>query len=203
MTIFGERRVRVILGCVGFGSYALILALEIASENGEISVFEFSQDAATLLLTIASAVGVALLVQRMQTQHEESMALMKQLEIARDEGEGWRAKVQAALIGIKAEMERQFHRWGMTAAEQDVGLLILKGLSHKEIATLRGTSEATVRQQAQAIYKKSQMPGKTAFCAYFLEDLFAPGMTNGHSAADHSNGRLPGDDPRQRPDLHA
>jgi DNA-binding NarL/FixJ family response regulator len=142
-------------------------------------------------------------VQRMQTQHEESMALMKQLEIARDEGEGWRSKVQAALIGIKAEMERQFHRWGMTAAEQDIGLLILKGLSHKEIATLRGTSEATVRQQAQAIYKKSQMPGKTAFCAYFLEDLFAPGMSNGNSAADPSNGRLRGDDPGQRADLHA
>jgi DNA-binding NarL/FixJ family response regulator len=194
MTAFSERRARVILGCVGFGAYALLLALEIASENGEISVFEFSQDAATLLLTIVSAVGVALLVQRMQMQREESMALMKQLEVAREEGEGWRSKVQAALIGIKAEMERQFGRWGMTAAEQDVGLLILKGLSHKEIATLRRTSEATVRQQAQAIYKKSGMPGKTAFCAYFLEDLFAPGMTNGHSGADRSDVRLNGRD---------
>jgi DNA-binding NarL/FixJ family response regulator len=120
------------------------------------------------------------------------MALMKQLEVAREEGEGWRSKVQTALIGIKAEMERQFHRWGMTAAEQDVGLLILKGLSHKEIATLRGTSEATVRQQAQAIYKKSGMPGKTAFCAYFLEDLFAPGTSNGNSAIDPSAKRLNG-----------
>ncbi|MGH6927049.1 MAG: helix-turn-helix transcriptional regulator, partial [Dongiaceae bacterium] len=192
MTVFSERRARVILACVGFGSYALLLALEIASENGEISVFEFSQDAATLLLTIVSAVGVALLVQRMQVQHEESMALMKQLEVAREEGEAWRSKVQTALIGIKAEMERQFHRWGMTAAEQDVGLLILKGLSHKEIATLRGTSEATVRQQAQAIYKKSGMPGKTAFCAYFLEDLFAPGTTSGNSAIDLSAKRLNG-----------
>jgi DNA-binding NarL/FixJ family response regulator len=192
MAAFGERRVRVILGCVGLGSYALLLALEIASENGEISLFEFSQDAAALLLTIVSAVGVALLVQRMQTQHEESMALMKQLEIARAEGESWRSKVHSALAGIKVEMDRQFHRWGMTAAEQDVGLLILKGLSHKEIATLRGTSEATVRQQAQAIYKKSGMPGKTAFCAYFLEDLFAPGTTNGSPPADSPESRFNG-----------
>jgi DNA-binding CsgD family transcriptional regulator len=64
----------------------------------------------------------------------------------------------------------------MTAAERDVGLLILKGLNHKEIAALRGTSEATVRQQAQSIYQKAELPGKTAFSAYFLEDLFAPGF---------------------------
>jgi DNA-binding NarL/FixJ family response regulator len=47
-------------------------------------------------------------------------------------------------------------------------------LSHKEIAALRATTEATVRQQAQAIYRKASLPGKTAFSAYFLEDLFAP-----------------------------
>jgi hypothetical protein len=51
-----------------------------------------------------------------------------------------------------------------------------------------------VRQQAQAIYRKSGMPGKTAFCAYFLEDLFAPGMTDGHSETGRSNGLLHGDD---------
>ena len=82
--------------------------------------------------------------------------------------------MQSKLNGIKVEMEAQFRQWGMTAAERDVGLLILKGLNHKEIAALRGTSEATVRQQAQSIYQKAELPGKTAFSAYFLEDLFAP-----------------------------
>ena len=71
-------------------------------------------------------------------------------------------------------MDQQFQAWGMTAAEREVGLLILKGLSHKEIAALRATTDATVRQQAQAIYRKAGLPGKTAFSAYFLEDLFVP-----------------------------
>jgi hypothetical protein len=31
-----------------------------------------------------------------------------------------------------------------------------------------------VRQQAQAIYRKAALPGKTAFSAYFLEGLFTP-----------------------------
>ena len=56
-------------------------------------------------------------------------------------------------------------------AECEVGLLMLKGFSHRELASLRGTTEATVRHQAQAIYQKSALPGRSAFCAYFLEDL--------------------------------
>jgi DNA-binding CsgD family transcriptional regulator len=71
-------------------------------------------------------------------------------------------------------MDTQFQQWNLTAAEREVGLLMLKGLSHKEIAALRATTEATVRQQAQSIYRKANLPGKTAFSAFFLEDLFVP-----------------------------
>lgn len=100
------------------------------------------------------------------------MTLLRDLAIAQAEGDGWRNKVRSHLAGLKAGMDRQFQDWGMTPAEREVGLLILKGLSHKEIATLRATTEATVRQQAQSIYRKANLPGKTGFSAYFLEDLF-------------------------------
>jgi DNA-binding CsgD family transcriptional regulator len=109
-----------------------------------------------------------------QAEREEKAALVRDLELARAEGESWRAKVQSSLNGIRTEIANQFRQWGMTAAEQEIGLLISKGLNHKEIAALRGTGEATVRQQAQAMYRKADLPGKTAFSAYFLEDLFAP-----------------------------
>ena len=112
----------------------------------------------------------------MHRQHEEKMDLIRVLEIARADGEGWRTKVQAHLAELKCEMDKQFNQWGMTAAEREIGLLMLKGLSHKEIAALRATSDATVRQQAESIYRKADLPGKTAFSAYFLEDLFAPEM---------------------------
>ena len=45
----------------------------------------------------------------------------------------------------------------MTDAEREVRLLMLKGFSHKEIAALRDTTEATVRQQARAIYQKARV----------------------------------------------
>jgi DNA-binding CsgD family transcriptional regulator len=175
-----ERQMRWLLGGIGAGSYVLLMALEVLSNLEDISFVDFLGDALSMLLLISAAVGVALLAQRMQSQHDEKLALIRDLEIARAEGEAWRTKVQTHLNGIRAELDRQFQQWGMTAAERDVGLLILKGLSHKEIANLRATSEATVRQQAQAIYRKADLPGKTAFSAYFLEDLLA---TDGGQAA--------------------
>ncbi len=130
----------------------------------------------------------------MQAQHEEKIALIRNLDIARAEGRDWRNKVQAYLNGLRAEITRQFGDWGMTEAEQEVGLMILKGLSHKEVASLRGTTEATVRQQAQSIYARSKLPGKSAFSAYFLEDLFSPALpaNNGATAPEtESNGSAP------------
>lgn len=174
MANLSERQIRWVLGLVGAGSFATLLGLEILTEPDRISPLDVAFDAVTLLLTIGAAVGVALLIQRMQAQHEEKMALIRDLDVARSEGRGWRNKVQAHLNGLRLEITNQFGEWGMTDAERDVGLLILKGLSHKEIASLRGTTEATVRQQAQSIYARSHLPGKSAFSAYFLEDLFTP-----------------------------
>lgn len=173
MRTLSERQLRWLLGGIGAGCFVLLLALEIVTEpDDEVTLPDLIVDAATILLTICSAVGVALLVQRVHVQHEEKMTLLRDLDIARAEGEAWRSRVQSHLTGLKEELDRQFESWGMTAAEREVGLMILKGMSHKEIATLRATSDATVRQQAQAIYRKAGLPGKTAFTAYFLEDLF-------------------------------
>ncbi|HSA80858.1 MAG TPA: hypothetical protein VLE23_08535 [Geminicoccaceae bacterium] len=196
-----ERRIRWLLAGLGFGSFALLLVLEFVTEGDEITLFDFLVDAVTLLLTISAAVGVALLAQRLHAQHEEKMSLVRDLKIARAEGEAWRSRVQSSLAGIRVEMENQFQEWGMTAAERDVGLLILKGLNHKEIAALRGTSEATVRQQAQAIYRKADLPGKTAFSAYFLEDLLASdAMMDGH-VMSHAQAAYPTREPARAVDV--
>lgn len=167
-----EQKIRWSLASLGLGCFALLVTVEIVAETDELSFLDIAMDAVSLALTVGAAVGVTLLAQRMHAQHEEKMTLVRDLAIAQAEGDGWRNKVRSHLAGLKAGMDRQFQDWGMTPAEREVGLLILKGLSHKEIATLRATTEATVRQQAQSIYRKANLPGKTAFSAYFLEDLF-------------------------------
>lgn len=66
---------------------------------------------------------------------------------------------------------QQFSEWKLTGSEADVGWLLLKGLSMKEIAMVRSTLEKTVRQQAPSIYKKSGVQGRHAFSAWFIEDI--------------------------------
>ena len=66
---------------------------------------------------------------------------------------------------------QQFDEWGLSSSEKEVGWLLLKGFSLKEIAIVRDTHEKTVRQQASAIYKKSGLNGRHSFSAWFVEDL--------------------------------
>ncbi|WP_338589504.1 DNA-binding response regulator [Shewanella khirikhana] len=65
----------------------------------------------------------------------------------------------------------QFQRWELSQSEKEVGLLLLKGLSLREIALLRGTAEKTIRQQASAVYKKAGVSGRHGFAAWFIEDF--------------------------------
>jgi DNA-binding CsgD family transcriptional regulator len=65
----------------------------------------------------------------------------------------------------------QFEEWKLSKSEQEIGHLLLKGFSLKEISTLRGTAEKTIRQQASAIYKKAGVAGRHVFSAWFMEDL--------------------------------
>ena len=173
MAHWSERKLRWAFGGAGALCFAGLLAFETLTERDEFDVYDFLGDALTLVLTIGAAVGFGLLVHRLRLRQEEQQALIQDLELAREEGRAWRTQAETHLAQLKSELDRQFGQWGMSAAEREVGLLILKGLSHKEIAILRKTSDATVRQQAQAIYRKSNLPGKTAFCAYFLEDLLS------------------------------
>ncbi len=169
-----DRRLQWILGAIGVGAFAGLLTLEAITEPGGMSLPKLLLEATETALVIAAAVGISLLLGRMRAQHEEKLALMQDLRVARAEGAGLRRQVQMHVNGLGAAIERQFRDWNLTEAEREIGLLMLKGLSHREIAALRGTSEATIRQQATSTYNKSGLGGRAAFCAFFLEDLLAP-----------------------------
>jgi DNA-binding NarL/FixJ family response regulator len=156
---------------LGAGAFALLMALEVVTEDEPVGIADFLVDALAMALLVASATGVSLLASSFQREREEKQALVRDLEVARAEGRAWRENAQSYLSGLGQEIEKQFEKWQLTPAECEVGLLMLKGFSHRELAGLRGTTEATVRHQAQAVYQKSGLPGRSSFCAYFLEDL--------------------------------
>jgi DNA-binding NarL/FixJ family response regulator len=163
-----ESRIRLLLALTAIGAFVLIMTLEVVTESDDFALGDVLVDGLVLLLTIGSA---------------ETRQVLAELEEARRDGAGWRAAVDHHVEGLKAAIDEQFNDWRMTEAERDVALLILKGLCHKEIAALRDTSERTVRQQAQQVYRKSGLSGKNALSAFFLEDLLSPnGVRKGNGA---------------------
>lgn len=100
--------------------------------------------------------------------------LEQELDQTRTDLTLWRKKTQELLDGLGKAIQEQFVEWGLTSAEQDVALLLLKGLGVKEIAALRETKEKTVRHQAASVYRKAKVEGRNDLSAFFLEDLLLP-----------------------------
>jgi len=100
--------------------------------------------------------------------------LRRSLEARREERDPWRRNAERALEGLGQALHGQFDRWGLTPAEREVALLLLKGYSHKAIARQTARSAQTVRQHAATVYRKGGLSGRAELAAYFLEDLMLP-----------------------------
>lgn len=101
-------------------------------------------------------------------------ALTREVVAGHRDAEQWRERAESLLRGLGELVEQQFRAWGLSPAEQEVGFLLLKGLSLKEIAAIRETTDRTVRQQASTLYAKAGLAGRAELSAFFLEDLLAP-----------------------------
>lgn len=75
-------------------------------------------------------------------------------------------------------LEERFTEWALTPAERDVALFAIKGLSTSEIATLRTTSEGTVKAQTNAIYRKAGVSGRPQLLSLFIDDLMRDDVTD-------------------------
>ncbi|MBA5249737.1 MAG: response regulator transcription factor [Gammaproteobacteria bacterium] len=76
------------------------------------------------------------------------------------------------LQGKMAEyIDKEFKKWQLTNAENEVAWLIIKGFSFKEIAHIRQVSEKTISQQSVAIYKKSGYRNRHELMSAFLEEF--------------------------------
>lgn len=100
--------------------------------------------------------------------------LRQSLETRQAERDAWRESAEQALHGLGAAMNRKFDEWGLTPAERDVALYLLKGYTHKAIARLTDRSAQTVRQHAASVYAKAQLSGRAELSAFFLEGLILP-----------------------------
>lgn len=96
----------------------------------------------------------------------------------RKEADAWRVESRKFVDGLSRAIDLQLTKWNLSKAEKEVAFLLLKGLSLKEIAEVRKTSEKTARVQSMAIYAKAGLSGRSELSAFFLEDLLLPSTEN-------------------------
>jgi len=161
---FGASVLFVVIAC--------LIGLDVAADYR--SGTEFSHLLTEGVVMLLALTGAVALWRQLRTAERQARRLTVDLESARREAARFRDEARDALRGLGEAIDRQFDRWGLTAAEREVGLLLLKGLSHKEVAATRLTSETTIRQQALAIYRKSGLRNRSELSAFFLEDLLLP-----------------------------
>lgn len=165
---------------VAFVVVALLAGLDLASDFREgTTVGHVVIEGGIILVGLGGAVVMARrllgVVRSARRAEGEALELAERLKATEAEAARWRDEARDILKGLGAALDRQFESWALSPAEKEVALLLLKGLSHKEIAEVRSITEATARQQARAVYKKAGLSGRNDLAAFFLEDLLLPG----------------------------
>ncbi len=119
--------------------------------NWQIS--EYIEMGAAVGLILGVVLGAGMLRRAMQ----ENARIARQLKVAS--------------TAFRELLEERFGEWGLTPAERDVALFAIKGMSTQEIASLRATSEGTVKAQTNAIYRKAGVTGRPQLLSLFIDDL--------------------------------
>lgn len=191
---------RILIGLLAaFVAVALFSAVDIWSDLREgTDPAHVAAEAAILLVGLAGAGFMArrliLVLRHARTLQSEALDLAKELHATRAEANRWRDEVRDLMKGLAEALNQQFDRWRLSPAEKEVALLLLKGLSHKDIAEVRSVTEATARQQARSVYKKAGLSGRHDLAAFFLEDLMLP-IQASELPVKKGDSSLPSDDP--------
>ena len=148
-----------------FLAIALLIAWDLAGDYKEgAGLVHLSVE---FLVLLACAGGIAFLWRQLrQTRQGLGAALA--------DARQWQNEHRELMQGLGVAIQDQFMRWELSKAEAEVGLLLLKGLTHREIAAVRGTGERTAKEQARALYRKSGLSGRSTLSSFFLEDLLPP-----------------------------
>lgn len=163
----------VVFAFVGIAALALAdLASDVVEGAGALHLA--LEATVTALALVGAALEGSLLLRSVHAARVESAALRKELDQTQRDAARWASESRALIGGLSAAIDEQLALWGLSEAEKETALLLLKGLSHREIGEVRGVGEATARQQARALYRKAGLDGRHDLAAFFLEDLLSP-----------------------------
>ena len=137
-------------------------------------LLRFSLDVLEKAILAIAVVATAYVALETREISRERLVLIKDLARVRSESDTWRNASRVHIEGLGRAIAEQFKSWRLSESEAEIALFMLKGLTFKEIANLRGSEETTVRQQAASVYRKSGLASRSELGAFFLEDLLPP-----------------------------
>lgn len=126
------------------------------------------------LMGLIALAGVFYLLRGTVTLRHRLQKEISEFSAFKLEADVWRADSKKYIDGLARAIDQQLTKWNLSVAEKEVAFLLLKGLSLKEIAGVRNTTEKTARVQSTAIYSKAGLSGRSELSAFFLEDLLLP-----------------------------
>lgn len=124
----------------------------------------------SLIVLISGLLGI-FLVFDIRKRTKKHAALKQKLQESHSQIKDITDEMATARAQYSQIIHDQFETWLLTKSEQEVAMLLLKGLSFKEMSMVRDTKEKTMRQQASTIYSKANVEGRHEFAAWFLEDF--------------------------------
>jgi DNA-binding CsgD family transcriptional regulator len=173
MSVEKQHQKLIKFGMVLYAVIFMLIALDIVGDYGE--GIDWGHIAIEFMVLLSAVVGLTFLGREYYLDTQLTLQNLKtDLNQAQAEAKHWREQSRDLIQGLGVEIQKQFVRWGLTQAEAEIGLLILKGFSHQEIADFRQVSERTVREQARTLYRKAGLTGRSELSAFFLEDLLLP-----------------------------
>jgi len=150
-----------------FSSHEVYDELKELNENKE----NFTQAGIEIIFVILSFSAmiyfIYLLIRQSKNQKELETNLLK----VKQQLETSNTKLRDGKKEYQEVIQWQFSEWSLSPSEKEVALLMLKGLTIKEISQSRSTQEKTVRKQASSIYEKSNLGGRHELSAWFFEDM--------------------------------
>nr|BFD57993.1 hypothetical protein CKG001_01000 [Bdellovibrio sp. CKG001]BFD61421.1 hypothetical protein BdHM001_01020 [Bdellovibrio sp. HM001]BFD65090.1 hypothetical protein HAGR004_01120 [Bdellovibrio sp. HAGR004] len=163
-----ERAVLIVV----LATVALMVAIDLVTDSQEgVAVWHVLVEGGAGLAALFGIFYV--LKDSFNLQHKLSDSLSENAKL-KQEAQDWKTEAQKYIEGLSKSIDLQLSKWNLSQAEKEVALLLLKGLSLKEIAEIRHTTEKTARVQSIAIYSKSGLAGRSELAAFFLEDLLQP-----------------------------
>ena len=150
--------VSVLLSCMAFFGFDVVADV---AAHGIAGVSYASAELIHLIFETMAVLGLGYAV----------IMLRQYLRLLHVEAEASKETIHMLRGNFDEVLHDKFKQWRLTAAERDVTLLIIRGLSVADIAAARKTAQGTIKAQSTSIFRKVGVGSKTELMSVIIDEF--------------------------------